>query len=634
MPSIQRDPIAVADLIPGAHMPPERLPIMGWIARHLRMPEAGEGNGARLSFATRPYQPPILEAIDNPAIDEVVLVAFSQGGKSTLITAALGHWICNAPGNILHVSPIEDSRDRYINERLAPFIRASPTWRRELIGGKRAIKSAGVRFAKARLYTAVAQSEAQLASVTCRYVMLDEVGKFPLKTRREGSPIDQARKRLRTQRRRGAKLVMVSTPTMVNDPIWTEFRRSDMRRWHVPCPACGKPDRWDHRNLRWPEPETRADGSKETLRDIANRIRGGELKAWYKFPCCGAEIHTREAKLRCNLAGRFVANGTAARVAGFHVPSFASDDTSFDDLAAAYAFALHEQRYGNLEVMRIFMNHEMGLPYIPPKPKADEVEIAARVVSTPRGAVPAGFSIITIGADLQHDRLYWLAMAWKTGEHIAGHVVDWGQIEGRPEETLPAFAGIYARPWMMGERPIPTTAAGIDSGDGPLTGLVYTACLRTGPRCYPVKGDNRQLQGGALMRKNEDARADHRGRLTLVCPVNVNDRVLSMSDGPPPAFPGESYGLTYAAAAADDATLQRQLASWERREDGTWAKREGYSDDHYHDCRRYAVAMAARLGLFRAALAPQKQDAPPVARPAGREVQGSFRDRARGSDRR
>jgi phage terminase large subunit GpA-like protein len=69
-----------------------------------------------------------------------------------------------------------------------------------------------------------------------RYVLCDEVDRFPWEVGQEGDPLGLIDERTKTFPRR--KVLLVSTPTVKGaSRIEGEYEKSDMRQYHVPCPT-------------------------------------------------------------------------------------------------------------------------------------------------------------------------------------------------------------------------------------------------------------------------------------------------------------------------------------------------------------------------------------------------------------
>src|ERR1019366_9093658 len=91
-------------------------------------------------------------------------------------------------------------------------------------------------------------STGNLARRSIRYLMLDEIDKYPHSAGKEGDPVKLAAKRLMTFGSR-KKTIMTCSPTVAGTSrIAKAYANSDMRRPWVPCPICGK-----FQVLKWPQ---------------------------------------------------------------------------------------------------------------------------------------------------------------------------------------------------------------------------------------------------------------------------------------------------------------------------------------------------------------------------------------------
>lgn len=596
---------------------PERRPILEFLEEVLVIPEGKSATPG--PFTPHVYQREMLEAMDTDGVEEVVVCLFSQGGKSLLQMGALAHWTMNDPGDAMVVYPQDLTRVDMVEDKLESMIDASPGWGRELVAGKRSITQKKMRCLRSTVYFAIASSEPQLASRTVKYVLTDEEDKFPVSTRHEGAPTDQAKKRQRTWKGRSPKRVRVSTPTHPRGPIWRALRQSDWRVWEVPCLACGEFDRWRMERIVFPErgvrggqhtTEARSHGEgkeRESLGDWATRIENGEGEVGYRCGACGAVALGEREQRRMNARGRWrPTQPQYRRRVGFQGPSLMGA-TSWRDWAVEFLRAKEAERFGNLEPMKVFRNHEEAEPFVPPAHVVEEEAVAARAVDVAPGWVPEGFECVTVGADLQGDRLVWVALAWKA-EPLCGHVLDFGVIEGRPAVSLAKFGTeVVGRVWRGREWEGLARAVGVDAGWGMYAVDVYRFALEAGRHVFPVKGESRPLGGGAVVKRSVAAgkgreRSEHGGRLILVCPRAANDRLARLMEEDPlreEEVLGSRGGLSFCRRVLEDGQFQREWVSEERNDRGDWVLREGFLANHFRDAGRYGLAMAALVGVFK-----------------------------------
>lgn len=580
----------------------------------------GAQRGA-LGFHDRPYQRGVFEAVDDPEVEEIVCLWCSQSGKSTVLLNVLQWHACTRPTNAMVGLPNDRSRNDFVDDRLRTAIFGSPKWKEQLAPVADPIIQSKIRYAGKALYLALMGSESDLAQRDCELVALDEADKQREKTGKEGSAEKQIEARTRTFRR--AKRFLIGTPTLKGSPLDRGWKRSSQQVWTVPCPECGKEFAWSLADLRWGErPEV--EGRKRGLAAHAAAIEAGEVPVWYQPPC-GCRLEGQQAKDRANRRGRLVAlRPEVRRTVGIRISAFDIPDESFESIACEYLRAKHDEDAGDERNQQHFFNHWLAQSFSPKRVALGEDAVASRVTASPAGEVPSGFNLVTVGADVQDNRIYWVAAAWKV-EPLACHVVDFGCLRFGQRADAPAgeegasadlttmltsnlsrleelaVNRVWRGPGFEGR----ARAVGIDSGDGEHRDLVYRFAARTGRHVRPVKGERQPFRGGQLVRLNTDEREDHRGRLVLVCPVAVSDQIAAWYKSISPDVPGSREGLTFCDRAGEDKEFQRQLVSMERAAKG-WVLRDGHASDHYWDALRYAVAMAAVCGVFR----PQERRQP------------------------
>jgi phage terminase large subunit GpA-like protein len=466
------------------------------------------------------------------------------------------------------------------------------------VGGKRAITATKVKFAKSTVYFTLAASEAQLASRPVKRLILDEEDKFPRSTKNEGSPQDQAKRRTRTYR--DAITIRASTPTRKRGPIWTALQRSDWRKWFVPCLTCGHYAPWEFSQVIFPERVVKDGGRQESLEEWAQRIDNG-ADAGYACAECGAVARGRGAQTEMNRRGEWRPTRVGNRgVVGFQTSSLTSPDVTWSEFAVRFLEAKAEERRGWPEKMRDFRLHDLAEPWEPARVAMEEDAVVSRTVALRAGIVPRFHRVLGVGIDCQDDRVYVVLMSGAP-DPLSLHVVAYAELRGPLDAALAAaedFAVDRAFPDESKESRM-VNAALADSGDWHHQPVVYTWTSRS-KRRFPLKGASKALGGGALVRRNTNKKADHKGKLVNVCPLGTGRMLDTLLAAPPLAQPGTGLGITFCAEAGEDEEFQRQVVSEEYDEDSDgYVMREGYLENHFRDACRYAMAALAVAGVFR-----------------------------------
>ena len=177
-----------------------------------------------------------MDACSDASINEVVVMAGAQLGKSEALLNIIGYHIHHDPCPILMLQPTLDMSQSFSKDRIANgLLRATPC-----LAGK--VKDPRARdsnnttlhkiFPGGAISIVGANSPSGLASRPIRLVLCDEVDRYPASAGSEGDPIQLARKRSSTFWNR--KIVMVSTPTNKGaSRIEDAYEKSDQREYYV-----------------------------------------------------------------------------------------------------------------------------------------------------------------------------------------------------------------------------------------------------------------------------------------------------------------------------------------------------------------------------------------------------------------
>lgn len=590
----------------------ERLGVVDWAEAHHRLSSRFSSRPGPWRVDFMPHLREPLEAFEDPEVKEITLCFGSQCGKSTVMDICLGYSADRAPLPAIWCFPEQKSRNAWKEERLEPVIEASPKWRGLLSAGKKAVTQERVDFLLMPLFLALADSESDLAQKSVGLLIADEIDKYPKATAREGSPLQQLAKRKRTFRY--WKFLKSSTPTDAWGAIWLSLKESDWREWFVPCLGCGARGAWRVELVRWDRPA----GVRHA--EFADAIKRGEEGVWYVCDECGHRHQGDRDKGAMNAAGVYHAKRACVGHAGFHVPSLASPDTSWEDWAVEWLLARADQLRGDDGRLQTFVQHELARPYERKGLRLEAGAIGDRESDLDRGVWPDWVRLVTLGVDVQggENGVFAVALGWGAG--VLGprlHVGDWGHVAGRFESLEvqgfldelvrrrwrkiggedPGVAGEGAAPGVLRDREILAGRVGLDSGDGMLTEGVYRYCRRwRGDVVRPVKGEN-ALSGGVWVQRSKTVPG-----LVLVNTVALKDYWASAMS----RKPGEDGAVSFARGASEDRDFVEQLNSEERQVSRTargglrvsWVSRPGAGGNHYWDGLVYAVAMGAEVGAL------------------------------------
>jgi phage terminase large subunit GpA-like protein len=330
--------------------------------------------------------------------ERVVIMAAAQTAKTEAAMNFAASIIHNTPGTTLFVQPTDAAAKRMVRTRIDPMIEATPELRERV--AKRRGRNAGNTdqlkiFPGGALVICGANSPVNLRSLPARFVLLDEVDAYPPDVGGEGDAIDLAVARTVTFRGR-RKILLTSTPTIQGlSRIEQAYLEGDQRRFFIPCPECGEAAVWCWEMVRWP------DGQPEL--------------AHMACPHCGGVIEEHD-KPRLLAQGEWRATAPGdGRTASFHVPGVLSPFKTWAELAS-------DQIAAGRDPMRrmVFVNTGLGLPFLDAETgplTIDAILRRAVEVETPWiELLPEGVCVVTVGIDVQDDRLECEFIGWGRGE--------------------------------------------------------------------------------------------------------------------------------------------------------------------------------------------------------------------------
>ena len=465
--------------------PPPKLTLSQWAETYAVLSrETSAQTGRWRSFG---YQPGMMDAVTDPRVETVTVMKSARVGYTKLLDHTVGYYLHQDPSPILLVQPrVEDAED-FSKTEISPMLRDTPVL--AAIAGDPKAKDSGQTILKktltngASLTMVGANSPAGFRRITARVILFDEIDGYPSGgAGSEGDQIALGKKRGETFWNR--KVVMGSTPTIKGvSRIEKSWLESDQRRFHVPCPHCG-----EKQPLEWGGPDT-PHGIK-WKRD-ANGV--GLPETVYNVCRENGCVIDEADKPQMIAAGEWIASKPFNGHAGFHIWAGYSlfVNAAWPKLVAEWLRVKDDPL-----ARQTFINLVLGEPYEDRGDKAfSENKLVARV-EVFNAEVPDGVAVLTVGADVQDDRVELEVVGWGRNEEswsIAHEV-----IEGDPDTVMlwDRVDAYLKRIWRRADgRGFEISATCIDSG-GHHTQRVYDfAKARLGRRVWAIKGES--ARGGA-----------------------------------------------------------------------------------------------------------------------------------------
>ncbi|WP_051617250.1 terminase gpA endonuclease subunit [Desulfonatronovibrio hydrogenovorans] len=478
-----------------------KLPNSLWAEKH-RWVRVSSREG-QWSNQTTPYLSGIMDATGCTHVQDVTVCAAPQTGKTDMSYNCLGSWIDQDPGPAMVVFADEQTAKDELSERIETMIHDSPRLSQYKTAAARDMSSLRLALQHMTIHIAWATSVPRLATKPKRYVIFDEVDKYPDTLKKETDPISLGIKRTRTYPD-DRKIIKISSPTWEHGPIWRSLTSAQKTfRYSVCCPECrhmqamvfGEKD--SRGGIKWPADE----------RDPS--IIETERLAWYQCEKCGSgwdDSRRDQAVLlgewRCVQTGRELMTelqlSRPTRI-GFHIPAWLSTFVSLSECAAAFLRGLSSKT-----LLRDFLNGYAAEPWMEYETERVEDQILELRDERPRGLVPSDAFCLTAAVDTQDDGFWYEIRAWGRGFALDSWQVREGFIPATWHKMSPE--DLQDRQWMYHQAFDPlrrllwedkyldamgneyTVALTAIDAMGHKTSEVYDFCRAHRGKAYPVQG--------------------------------------------------------------------------------------------------------------------------------------------------
>lgn len=438
--------------------PPPELTVSEWADRYRKLSPEASSEPGQWRTDRAPYQREIMDAVNDPEVETVVIMSSSQVGKTEIINNIMGYYIDYDPSPILLMMPTLELAQAYSKDRLAPMLRDTPALRGK-VKDPRAKDSDNTllhkKFPGGHITLVGANSPSSLASRPIRILLADEVDRFPFSAGSEGDPLSLAAKRTKTFWNK--KKVYVSTPTIKDaSRIEAEYEDSSMEVWTLSCPSCGyfQPLAWSQ--IRFDDATMECSKCKE---------RHSEYE-WKQRP------------------GKWIARKENPKKRGFHLNALASPWEKWTTIIEEFKDAKHK----GPEVLKVFVNTSLGETWEDQSDSTDEQMLLKRRERY-ECEIPDGVLVLTAGVDVQDDRLEVEVVGWGVGKESWG--IEYKVFMGDPgQEAVWNQLDDYLSKEFTYEdgRKIPISCTCVDSG-GHYTTEVYKFCKpREYRRIFAIKG--------------------------------------------------------------------------------------------------------------------------------------------------
>lgn len=445
--------------------PPPDLTVSEWADNYRKLSSEGSAEPGQWRTSRAPYQKEIMDSINDPEIEKVIIMASAQVGKTEFLLNMVGYHIDYDPAPILLLQPTDALAKSFSKQRLAPMIRDTPAIRNKVAdvktrnGGNTTLEKS---FPGGYIALVGANAPSGLAGRPIRILLADEVDRFPISAGTEGDPLSLAEKR--TNNFYNRKKVFVSTPTIKGKSrIEAEFNGSTKEYYHLPCPSC------EHlQPLNWGQ-------IVFDKNDLSKPVE-------HACKDCGSIHNEHEWKSQ---KGVWIASEPNAPYRGFHLNELVSPWRKWREIVEDF---LDAKRKGP-ELMKVWVNTSLGETWEEDEGEhVDEDKLLDRREDYD-AEVPEGVKILTAAVDVQDDRFEIEVVGWGVGRESWGieyHVLYGDLKQERVWNELDAY---LQKTWTKSDgRAFGIACTCIDSG-GHFTQEVYRFVKnKEARRVYAIKG--------------------------------------------------------------------------------------------------------------------------------------------------
>lgn len=561
--------------------PPEQLTVSEWAEQYRILDSKSAAMPGPWSNDVTPYLVGVMDEFNNYETERIIFVKPTQIGGTEALQNMIGYIVVQDPAPTMIVYPTDVLAKSVSENRLQPMLKATPEIAKKFDENSSLLE---LQFDGMYISLVGSNSPSGLASKPIRFLMMDEVDKYPGASSREADPIKLAMERTKTFHNR--KVYITSTPTLKTGHIWQEKEKADIEKhYFVPCPHCGEFIEFKFQNIRFPDDEGMSYADRAEF-------------ATYVCQECGCII-TDNDKHNMLKQGewRVVRHNTKyVRNVAFWINTLYSPFVRWADIAKEFLLSKDDP-----EDFQNFVNSWLAEPWEDTKLKTSAELVMERQTELPALVVPSWAKLLTGGVDVQETSLYWTIRAW--GDFLTSQNIAHGQalsfeeidrvmnIEYRTEDGDVAVVNLCL----------------VDSGDQ--TDMVYDFVSSHSDWALPVKGaSHAQLSHYKLSKVNREGSSANGMTLVLTDGDKYKDMIagrMSKPNGRGSWMVHADCDMEYATQVTNEHKVNVKSGGQVRQ---TWKEKYTHADNHYLDAEVYCMAAADIMGVRTLHL--QNEDAP------------------------
>ena len=565
--------------------PPEQLTVSEWAEEYRILDAKSAAMPGPWSNDVTPYLVGVMDEFNNYETEKIVFVKPTQIGGTEALQNMIGYIVAQDPAPTMIVYPTDTLAKSVSENRLQPMLKATPEIAKKFDENSPLLE---LQFDGMYLTLAGSNSPSGLASKPIRFLMMDEVDKYPGASSKEADPIKLATERTKTFHNR--KIYITSTPTLKTGHIWKEKEGADIEKhYFVPCPHCGEYIEFKFQNIKFPDSEDMSYADRAEF-------------ATYVCQECGCVITDNDKHNMLRLGEwRTVRHNTKyVRSVAFWINTLYSPFVRWSDIAKEFLTTKDDP-----EDFQNFVNSWLAEPWEDTKLKTSAELVMERQTEVPALIVPSWAKMITGGVDVQETSLYWSIRAW--GDFLTSQNIAHGQALSFEEVDRIMnleYMNEYGEPFVV-------NLCLIDSGDQ--TDTVYDFCVYHSDYALPVKGaSHAQLSHYKLSKINREGSSANGMTLVLVDGDKYKDMIAGRMRKPN----GRGSWMVYNGCDTEYATQVTNEHKVNVKSGGqvrqVWKPKYSHADNHYLDTEVYAMAAADIMGVRTLHLANEEQQGRPT----------------------
>lgn len=574
--------------------PPEQLTVSEWAEKYRMLDSKSSAMPGPWSNDITPYLTGVMDEFNNYETEKIIFVKPTQIGGTEALQNMIGYIVMQDPSPTMIVYPTDTLAKSVSENRLQPMLKATPEIAKKFDENSSLLE---LQFDSMYISLTGSNSPSGLASKPIRFLMMDEVDKYPGASSKEADPIKLASERTKTFHNK--KIYITSTPTLKTGHIWKEKEAADIEKhFFVPCPHCGEYIEFKFQNIRFPDDEGMSYADRAEF-------------ATYVCQECGCLITDNDKHNMLKLGEwRTVRHNTKyVRNVAFWINTLYSPFVRWSDIAKEFLVSKDDP-----EDLQNFVNSWLAEAWEDTKLKTSAELVLERQTELPAYVVPQWTKLLTAGVDVQENSLYWSIRAW--GEFLTSQNIAHGQ-----SLSFEEIDRIMNMQYMTEEGdPMVVNLCLIDSGDQ--TDIVYDFCALHSDYALPVKGSSHaQLSHYKLSMVNKTDSRAYGMQLVLVDGGRYKDMIAGRMQRPN----GKGSWMVYSGCDMEYATQVTAEHKVNVKTPGgtkqVWQKKSSHADNHYLDTEVYALAAADVMGVRTLHLVEEQQVKPAREEPETPEEQ-------------